>query len=64
MDKANTTIIAALNDHARQSFRGCRVKITQGIQTLEDVNTVLRQVQQFDAFTTSVESRWCALPHC
>ena len=48
MDKANTTIIAALNDHARQSFRGCRVKITQGIQTLEDVNTVLRQVQQFD----------------
>ena len=53
MDKANTTIIAALNDHARQSFRGCHLKITQGIQTLEDVNTVLRQVQQFDAFTTS-----------
>jgi hypothetical protein len=52
MADENTTIIAALNDHARQSFRGCRVKITQGIQALKDVNTVLRQVQQFDAFTT------------
>lgn len=43
--------IAALNDHARQSFTGCRVLITPGIQALGDVAAVIRAVQQFDEFT-------------
>ena len=29
----------------------CRVIITEGVQALEDVDTVLRQVQVFEAFT-------------
>ncbi|MCR9140252.1 MAG: DUF3768 domain-containing protein [Alphaproteobacteria bacterium] len=43
--------IRALNDHARQTFTGCRVVITPGIQALEDINAVLRKVQLFDDFT-------------
>ena len=46
-----TTRIAALNDQARQTFMECRVIITEGVQALEDVDTVLRQVQVFEAFT-------------
>jgi hypothetical protein len=46
-----TTRIAALNDRARQTFKECRVIITEGVQALEDVDTVLRQVQVFEAFT-------------
>lgn len=44
--------IRALNDRARQSFQGCRVAITRGIQALDDTDAVLRKVQQFDRFTT------------
>lgn len=48
-----TAKIAALNDHARQTFTGCRVLVTRGIQALgEDaVTAILTQVQQFDRFT-------------
>ena len=46
-----TTRIAALNDRARQTFKECRVITTEGVQALEDVDTVLRQVQVFEAFT-------------
>ncbi|MDC0013238.1 DUF3768 domain-containing protein [Octadecabacter sp.] len=49
--RANTAIIAALNDHARRSFTGCRVIITQSVQALNDVPSVLDQVRRFDAFT-------------
>ena len=45
------TRIAALNDHARQTFMECRVIITVGVEALEDVDAILRQVQLFDAFT-------------
>ena len=48
---ATTAKIAALNDHARQTFRECRVIVTEGVQALEDVDVILRQVQLFDAFT-------------
>jgi hypothetical protein len=51
MPDANTAKIAALNDHARQTFRECRVIVTEGVQALEDVDVLLRQVQLFDAFT-------------
>ena len=46
-------VIAALNDQARQSFTGCRVVITQGIQALGEASVVavLQAVQKFDAFT-------------
>ncbi len=46
-----TTRIAALNDRARQTFKDCRVIITEGVQALEDVDAVLRKVQVFEAFT-------------
>ena len=43
--------IMALNDRARQSFTGCRVVITQGVQAMEDVPDLLDQVRWYDAFT-------------
>jgi len=51
MPDASTAKIAALNDHARQSFTGCRVVITQGVQALDDVPSVLDQVRWYNAFT-------------
>ena len=51
MHNANTAKIAALNDHARRSFTGCRVVITQGVQALDDVPSVLDQVRTYNAFT-------------
>ena len=51
MHDATTAKIAALNDHARRTFTGCRVVLTQGVQALELLDAVLRQVQQFNAFT-------------
>ena len=51
MHDATTAKIAALNDHARRSFTGCRVVITQSVQALDDVPSVLDQVRRFDAFT-------------
>lgn len=45
--------IRALNDHARQSFTGCRVLITQGIAELDEdvVGEILAQVRSYDNFT-------------
>ena len=37
MPDVNAPIIAALNDQARQTFKECRVVITQGVQGLKDV---------------------------
>ena len=51
MPDVDTTKIRALNDHARQSFTGCRVVITQGIQALDNVPDLLDQVRWYDAFT-------------
>jgi len=51
MPDANTTKIAALNDRARRSFTGCSVVITQGVQALADVPSVLDQVRWYNAFT-------------
>ena len=51
MCNVDTDRIAQLNDAARQSFTGCRVVITQGIQALDDVPDVLDQVRWYDAFT-------------
>mgnify|MGYP001083864709 FL=1 len=51
MHDATTAKITALNDHVRRSFTGCRVVITQGVQALDDVPSMLDQVRRFDAFT-------------
>lgn len=51
MRDAATDKIRALNDAARQSFTGCRVVITPGIQALDHVPDVLDQVRWYDAFT-------------
>ena len=51
MPDVNAPIIAALNDQARQTFKECRVVITQGVQGLKDVPDLLDQVRMFDAFT-------------
>ncbi|EDM69389.1 hypothetical protein RAZWK3B_11642 [Roseobacter sp. AzwK-3b] len=40
-----------LNDRARRTFQNCHVVITPGIDSLDDVHAVLRQVQQFNDFT-------------
>ena len=52
MPDANTPVIAALNDHARRSFTGCRVVITQSVQALDNLADLLDQVRRYDAFTT------------
>lgn len=51
MTDAQANRIRALNDLARQTFSDCRVMITPGIQAIEDLEAVLRKVQQYDAFT-------------
>ncbi len=51
MHDDNTAKIRALNDRARQSFTGCRVVITPGIQAMDDMADVLDQVRWYDAFT-------------
>ena len=46
--------IAALNDAVRQTFTGCRVTITPGIQALGDdaLRGILRSVHLFNEFTS------------
>lgn len=39
-----------MNDCARGSFQNCRVVITTGVDALDDITAVLRQVQLFDDF--------------
>lgn len=53
MPDVDAAKIRALNDHARQSFTGCRVVITRGIADLGEaaVAAVLGAVQTYDAFT-------------
>lgn len=51
MRDAATDKIRVLNDAARQSFTGCRVVITPGIQALDEMPDVLDQVRWYDAFT-------------
>lgn len=51
MAEDNAAKIAALNDHARKTFSGCRVVVTRGIKALDNVPEVLNQVQLFDLFT-------------
>ena len=51
MPDATTAKIAALNDHARRSFTGCRVVITHGVQTLHNLPDLLEQVRRYSAFT-------------
>ena len=53
--RANTSKIAALNDHARRSFTGCRVIVTQGVQALHNLPDLLDQVRRFDAFAPDNE---------
>ena len=53
MPEVDVTKIAALNDHARQTFTGCRVVVTRGIEAIKDVQAILHQVRVFDQFTPS-----------
>ncbi len=53
MPEVDTCHVRDLNDHARQSFTGCRVVITRGIAELEDhvISAILAQVRSYDQFT-------------
>ena len=53
MIEPNSKVIAKLNDHARQTFTGCRVFITCGISELEQdvIQQITRAVKAFDQFT-------------
>lgn len=53
MIQPNSGAIAKLNDHARQTFTGCRVLITKGISELDGlvIQQIVRAVQAFDEFT-------------
>ena len=53
MPDATTAKIAALNDHARQTFGECRVVITQGVAELgkDDVAYILDKVRKYKDFT-------------
>jgi hypothetical protein len=53
MIEPNSAAIAKLNDHARQTFTGCRALITRGISELEPdlINQIMSAVQSFDQFT-------------
>lgn len=50
MTGTQTDRIRSLNDQARQTFTGCRVMITPGIQALTEIDAVMRAVQAFDDF--------------
>jgi len=53
MAEFNTDRIRELNDHARQSFTGCRVVVTRGIAELGDdaVQHILAKVRGYEQFT-------------
>ena len=44
--------IRLLNDTARQTFKGCRVLLTQGIQSQPDLLAILERVRDYDHFTS------------
>ena len=52
MSDANTAKIAALNDHARQTFKECRV-ITQAVAELgkDDIDRILDKIRKYNDFT-------------
>lgn len=45
--------IAALNDQARTTLTGCRVVITPGIASLDNLDAIMAAVQSFADFTPS-----------
>jgi Protein of unknown function (DUF3768) len=49
----NTAKIRELNDQARQTLSGCRVMVTQGIQQLDQLDTILSAVREFNNFNSS-----------
>ena len=53
MSEIDTRQIRDLNNHARQSFTGCRVVITRGIAELDEqvIAAILAQVRSYDQFT-------------
>ena len=53
MPDATTAKIAALNDHARQTFAECRVIVTQAVAQLGkcDVDHILNEVRNYNDFT-------------
>ena len=53
MAKLDAAKIKKLNDHARQSFTGCRVVITRSIAELDDAlrDAIISQVKTYDQFT-------------
>lgn len=53
MIEPDSVAISKLNDHARQTFTGCRVFITRGISELEPglIRQIVQAVQSFNQFT-------------
>ena len=53
MAELDTRQIRELNDHARQSFTGCRVVITRGVAELEEqvISAIVARVRSYDQFT-------------
>ena len=49
----NMAKIRELNDQARQTLSGCMVMVTQGIQQLDQLDTILTAVGQFNNFNFS-----------
>ena len=71
MPEVDAAKIAALNDHARQTFQDCRVVVTRGIEAITDVQAILHQVRVFDQKRwhyltqqyqcTKSQNQWCAI---
>lgn len=53
MTELDTRKIRELNDHARQSFTGCRVVITRSIAELDEhvISAIIAEVRNYDQFT-------------
>lgn len=53
MNFENSPIIASLNDHARQTFTGCRVILSCGVSLLDDEQKrrAFHAVKSFNKFT-------------
>ena len=45
------TKIRTLNDLARTTFVDCRVIVTQGVQSLDDIASVLDEVRRYETFS-------------
>jgi hypothetical protein len=56
MADINTAKIAALNDHARHTFEGCRVVVTRGIQAMnpDNVGFIVKEVRKIYDFTPAI----------